>query len=60
MALKESTMRQIQRMLVQTPVRMEKGMLIDLKQRALYRNITLNRWLLQAIIDKMIKEDRAA
>ena len=52
-------MRLIQKLLVQTPVRMEKGLLMDLKQRALYRNITLNKWLLQAIVEKIMREDRA-
>lgn len=31
----------------------------DIKSRALFKNITLKKWVLQAIVEKMIQEDKA-
>ncbi len=45
--------------MVLTPIRIERSLLHDLKERALFLNISLQKWIKQAIMDKILREDKA-
>jgi hypothetical protein len=43
----------------QMVVNMDPALLTDIKSRALFKNITLKKWVLQAILEKIAQEDKA-
>jgi predicted HicB family RNase H-like nuclease len=51
-------MKKPKRDMVLTPVRVERELLKELKTRAFNLNISLQKWLGQAIAEKMLREDK--
>ena len=43
----------------QMVINMDPELLTDIKGRALFRNMTLKKWVLQALLEKIAQEDRA-